>query len=182
MRFLSTLVATRRLVACAVLLALAACDRTTTQNAVPRAASAVPTASAVAPSPVQNAVHVPPVVSAPSAIASAPLIVPAAQIYQPSGLAPGERRPLLIFLHGLGASGKTAFEVLHLEAFGARERVFVVAPDGSVDRQKRQFWNAGSACCNFDRREIDDVARLSQLIDTWRAGPDVDSSRIYVMG
>ncbi|HYQ04579.1 MAG TPA: PHB depolymerase family esterase [Polyangiaceae bacterium] len=187
MRFLSTLLATGWLADCAVLLALGACDRRTTPNAAPRAASAVPTASAVAPSPVQSAVHVPPVVSAPAAsaplaTASAPLIIPAAQIYQPNGLAPGERRPLLIFLHGLGASGKTAFDVLHLAAFGARERVFVVAPDGSVDRQKRQFWNAGAACCNFDHREIDDVARLSQLIDTWRARPDVDPSRIYLMG
>ncbi len=103
------------------------------------------------------------------------------RIYRPNGLQAGERRPLLIFLHGLGASGKVAFEGLHLAAFGARERVFVLAPDGSVDRQKRQFWNAG-ACCNFDGQEIDDVARLAQLIDSWRARPDVDSSRIYVMG
>jgi polyhydroxybutyrate depolymerase len=111
-----------------------------------------------------------------------PLNVPAEQIHRPSGLLPGERRPLLIFLHGLGASGKAAFDVLHLAAFAERERVFVLAPDGSVDRQKRQFWNAGPACCNFDRRPIDDVARLARLIDTWRARPDVDSSRIYVMG
>jgi len=88
----------------------------------------------------------------------------------------------LIFLHGLGASGKTAFEVLHLGAFGARERVFVVAPDDSGDRQKRQLWNAGAACCNFDHREVDGVARLGQLIEAWRARPDVDPSRIYVMG
>jgi polyhydroxybutyrate depolymerase len=117
-----------------------------------------------------------------SSATNAPLIVPAAQVYQPSGLAKGERRPLLIFLHGLGASGKTAFDVLRLSAFGARERVFVVAPDGAVDRQKRQFWNAGEACCNFDRQAIDDVARLGQLIDAWRARPDVDPTRIYVMG
>jgi polyhydroxybutyrate depolymerase len=109
-------------------------------------------------------------------------VIPAAQIYQPSGLAPGERRPLLIYLHGLGSSGKAAFDALHLAAFGARERVFVLAPDGSLDRQRRQFWNAGAACCNFDHRPIDDVARLGQLIDTWRARPDVDSGRIYVMG
>jgi polyhydroxybutyrate depolymerase len=85
-------------------------------------------------------------------------------------------------LHGLGASGKSAFDQLNLPAFGAQERVFVVAPDGSLDRQKRQFWNAGKACCNFDHQQIDDVARLTQLIDTWRARPDVDPSRIYVVG
>ncbi len=113
---------------------------------------------------------------------AAQLVIPASQIYQPTGLQPGERRPLLIFLHGLGASGKVAFEVLHLAALGARERVFVVAPDGNLDRQKRRFWNAGAACCNFDHQPIDDVARLAQLIDSWRARPDIDSTRIYLMG
>jgi polyhydroxybutyrate depolymerase len=110
------------------------------------------------------------------------LPVPAAQIFEPPGLAAGERRPVLIFLHGLGASGKVAFDWLHLAAFGARERVFVVAPDGTMDHQKRQFWNAGPACCNFDRKNIDDVARLSALLDSWRGRPDVDPSRVYVMG
>ncbi|HEX2674345.1 MAG TPA: PHB depolymerase family esterase, partial [Polyangiaceae bacterium] len=184
---------------CTLLLALGACDRSTTPNAAPRA---VATASAGAP--LRGSPNAPqastqaagasstspgdvPAASGNSAksaasAASDPLILPAAQIYQPSGLAKGERRPLLIFLHGLGASGKTAFDVLRLAAFGARERVFVIAPDGAVDGQKRQFWNAGSACCNFDHRDIDDVARLGQLIDAWRARPDVDSNRIYVTG
>ncbi|MEO6599002.1 MAG: PHB depolymerase family esterase [Polyangiaceae bacterium] len=113
---------------------------------------------------------------------AAELHVPATQIFAPPDLAAGERRPLLVFLHGLGASGKTAFDGLQLAAFGARERVFVVAPDGSTDHQKRQFWNAGPACCNFDHAEIDDVARLSALLDSWRSRPDVDPARIYVMG
>jgi polyhydroxybutyrate depolymerase len=110
------------------------------------------------------------------------LRVPAQQIYEVSDLAPGERRPLLIFLHGLGASGRVAFDERQLAAFGAHERVFVVAPDGSLDSQGRQFWNAGPACCNFDHRTIDDVARINGLIDVWRARPDIDPERVYVMG
>jgi polyhydroxybutyrate depolymerase len=110
------------------------------------------------------------------------LRVPAQQIYEVNTLAPGERRPLLIFLHGLGASGKVAFEGLQLAEFGARERVFVVAPDGSLDSQGRRFWNAGPACCNFDRENIDDVARLSRLIEVWRGRPDINAAQIYVLG
>jgi polyhydroxybutyrate depolymerase len=176
-------------------LALAACDRGTSPSAVDRvaASAARPTASAknIAPASLESAPTRPgaPGVAAPSVAPTLPttpttaeLGIPAAQIYQPRGLEPGQRRPLLIFLHGLGASGKIAFDMLNLAAFGARERVFVLAPDGKLDRERRQFWNAGSACCNFDRKDVDDVARLGRLIDTWRARPDVDSSRIYVMG
>lgn len=153
----------------AFLLALAACDRTTPSAGTQAASATVPTSPNATPARAGNPVTTP------------PLAVPPSQTYQPEGLQPGERRPLLIFLHGLGASGKLAFDGLQLAAFGARERVFVVAPDGNVDRQKRQFWNAG-ACCNFDHQPIDDVARLGQLIDGWRARPDVDPSRVYVMG
>jgi len=170
----------RPLAAATLLLSLlAACDRATSPSsgmgAVARASSA----------PARNAPLAPAKASS-TALAVQPsptqLAIPAAQIYQPSGLAPGERRPLLIFLHGLGASGKVAFDVLQLKAFGEKERVFVVAPDGNVDHQKRQFWNAGAACCNFDRQDVDDVARLGQLIDIWRARPDIDPTRVYVMG
>ena len=170
----------RSLLLLQALLVLAACDRRPSPNAATRASAGPETARVVAvpPSPRTSAT------AARSATAptTAELSIPAAQIYQPSGLGPGERRPLLIFLHGLGASGKLAFDGLHLAAFGAQERVFVLAPDGSVDSQRRQFWNAGAACCNFDRQVVDDVARLGRLIDTWRARPDVDSKRIYVMG
>jgi polyhydroxybutyrate depolymerase len=110
------------------------------------------------------------------------LQVPAAQTHEVASLAPGERRPLLIFLHGLGASGKALFDGLRLAEFGARERVFVLAPDGSQDHSGRRFWNAGAACCNLDRSDIDDVARIAALIDTWRARPDVDRARVYVVG
>ena len=118
----------------------------------------------------------------PSARSAPPLVVPAAQIHEVRDLAPGERRPLLIVLHGLGSSGQNLFDALHLAEFGARERVFVIAPDGTPDRLGRRFWNAGSACCNFEQRPIDDVARLGALIDSWRARPDVDPKRVFVMG
>lgn len=108
--------------------------------------------------------------------------VPEAQVAEVTALEPGERRPVLFFLHGLGSSGRVAFESLHLAQLAARERVFVIAPDGSLDSQGRRFWNAGPACCNFDQRPVDDVARLGALIANWRARPTVDSARVYVAG
>jgi polyhydroxybutyrate depolymerase len=105
----------------------------------------------------------------------------AAAVFEPPGIAAGERLPVVFFLHGLGGSGQQSFDRLELESFGRRRRVFVVAPDGTPDRKGRRFWNA-VACCDLDRAGIDDVARLTSLIDGWRRRPEVDARRVYLIG
>ena len=107
---------------------------------------------------------------------------PPAEAFEPSPLAPGERRPLVIFLHGLGGSGAQLFHFAQLAELGRAHRLFVVAPDGTRDHAGRRFWNAGAACCDFDRLAVGDVARLEALIDWWRAHRAVDASRVYVAG
>ncbi|HXU62947.1 MAG TPA: PHB depolymerase family esterase [Polyangia bacterium] len=97
-------------------------------------------------------------------------------------LAPGERRPLLVFLHGLGGSGSEALADPNLRAMAERGRMVLVAPDGTYDRAGRRFWNAGPACCNLDRKPVDDVARIQALISSWLSRPEIDRSRAYVVG
>ena len=95
---------------------------------------------------------------------------------------PGERLPLIVFLHGLGSSAAEMLRALPLERLGEESRVHVIAPDGTIDSKGRRFWNAGAACCDFDRRGPNDVARLGALIDEWAARPEVDAKRIYLIG
>jgi polyhydroxybutyrate depolymerase len=95
---------------------------------------------------------------------------------------PDERRPLLVFLHGLGGSGAEALADSGVRALATRERMVLVAPDGHMDRAGRRFWNAGGACCNFDGRAVDDIARLEKLIDDWRQRPEIDPDRVFVVG
>lgn len=94
----------------------------------------------------------------------------------------GEKRPLLVFLHGLGASGKLSFEVLRLRDLGERFNLFVVAPDGTLSSRGQRFWNAHPACCNFDGAPVDHVAYLSRLIDELTQTQAVDPRKIYVLG
>jgi polyhydroxybutyrate depolymerase len=107
---------------------------------------------------------------------------PPAQVVPVAKLGPGERRPVAILLHGLGGSGAELLADPALRSWAEQARVFLVAPDGTMDRQGRRFWNAGRACCNFDARPVDDLARLETLIDHWRQRPDVDPTRVYVVG
>jgi len=107
---------------------------------------------------------------------------PPATWFAPDDRSAGERLPLLIVLHGYGDSGQGMADGLQLAAFARRHRAVVVAPNGTPDRRGRLFWNAGGGCCDLDRSGIDDVARLTALIDRWRARPDVDPRRVYVVG
>jgi len=96
--------------------------------------------------------------------------------------APGERLPLLLYLHGLGGSGSEALANPELRALAGRRRMVLVAPDGNMDREGRRFWNAGGACCNFDGKAVNDVARLEALIYHWTQRPEIDPARVYVVG
>ena len=107
---------------------------------------------------------------------------PAVHVLPVSDRKPGERRPLLVFLHGLGGSGAEALADPGVRRLAAAARMVLVAPDGSADRAGQRFWNAGGACCNFDGRAVDDLGRLEKLIDDWRQRPEIDPQRVYVVG
>jgi polyhydroxybutyrate depolymerase len=96
--------------------------------------------------------------------------------------APNERLPLLLYLHGLGGSGSEALASPDIRALAQRGRMVLVAPDGNLDREGRRFWNAGGACCNFDGKAVNDVARLEALLFHWTQRPEIDPARVYVVG
>jgi polyhydroxybutyrate depolymerase len=107
---------------------------------------------------------------------------PEVHVLSVANRAPGERRPLLIYLHGLGGSGADALADPGIRGMAQRGRMVLVAPDGTLDREGRRFWNAGGACCNLDGKVVDDLGRLETLIDRWRQLPEIDPARIYVVG
>jgi polyhydroxybutyrate depolymerase len=124
------------------------------------------------------------VLAASSLTFAAPAVAadPEVHVFTAGNAPPGERRPLLIFLHGLGGSGAEALANPTLRALAEEGRMVVVAPDGTLDRQGRRFWNAGPACCNFDGKAVNDVARLEALIAHWLERPEIDPARVYVVG
>jgi len=103
-------------------------------------------------------------------------------VARPAGGAPGERHPLLVYLHGLGGSGAEALGNPEIRALATRGGMYLVAPDGNLDHQGRRFWNAGGACCNLDGKAVNDVARLEALIFRWTEQPDIDPTRVYLVG
>jgi polyhydroxybutyrate depolymerase len=65
----------------------------------------------------------------------------------------------------------------------ASDRGFVfAAPDGTVDSDGNQFWNATDVCCDLDHAGVDDAGYLADLIDEIDAVANIDPKRVYLVG
>jgi polyhydroxybutyrate depolymerase len=92
--------------------------------------------------------------------------------------------PLVIALHGYGDRGESFLDYLGYYELARSEGFLVAAPDGTPDSVGSRFWNAGGACCNFDRVRVDDVAYLGGLIREAgaRLRGRLDPKRVYLIG
>ena len=68
----------------------------------------------------------------------------------PPALEDGATYPLLMILHGYGATGFLQESVFQLRNIADDENIFVIAPEGTIDSGGSQFWNADPACCDFE--------------------------------
>jgi polyhydroxybutyrate depolymerase len=101
----------------------------------------------------------------------------------PAGLDASEPAPLVVLLHGYGASGEVQAAYLRLLPAAEERGMLVVAPDGTENRAGKRFWNATDACCAGPlAADVDDSAYLADVIASVRADHEVDPARIYVMG
>jgi polyhydroxybutyrate depolymerase len=92
--------------------------------------------------------------------------------------------PLIVSLHGYGGSGERHDSRWGISALADRYGFLTISPDGTREARGdgSPYWNASSACCNFEGTDIDDSAYLRRMIDQIRANYNVDASRIYVIG
>ncbi len=95
----------------------------------------------------------------------------------------GQTFPLVMVLHGFGASGFVQQAYFGAGALVTENQAFVLAPDGTVGGDGRQFWNADPACCDFGGTGVDDVAYLGGLLDEILASDwPVDPDRVFLIG
>jgi polyhydroxybutyrate depolymerase len=178
----------RRIVVATLAVALAACGRKGAPASEPvteQPSTAVMTASPPTPAPPPGATSSANANAGAAGTASTPVAdlgLGAAVVHVPSGLASGERAPLVVILHGLGATSAAIEKYSDFGQFAETKRIAWVAPDGPKDGAGRQFWNAGATCCNFDRIAVDHVSALRALIERATATYPVDAKRVFVVG
>lgn len=100
----------------------------------------------------------------------------------PDAWTPLQKWPLVLVLHGYGASGAVQSAFLGTDARATQYGYVTLAPDGTRDPSGSLFWNATPACCDFGHVDVDDVAYLTGLIDEAIAKLAVDPARVYVVG
>jgi len=100
----------------------------------------------------------------------------------PTSYTKGKSAPLIIALHGYTSSGADTEKYLKLGPVADARRILYVAPDGSLDNNGLQFWNATPACCNFSGSKVNDEAYIMSIINSVSKKYNVDQKRIYVVG
>jgi polyhydroxybutyrate depolymerase len=103
------------------------------------------------------------------------------EVFQPSSYDNATPMPLVVLLHGFGASGAIQEAYFQLQPLAEERGFLYVHPDGTINQIGRQFWNATDACCGF-QTTVDDSAYLLALIEQVQADYNVDPQRIYLVG
>ncbi|HEX4493788.1 MAG TPA: alpha/beta hydrolase-fold protein [Acidimicrobiia bacterium] len=117
--------------------------------------------------------------------ASAPLVFGGSRptnLQVPAGFDASKQYPLVVILHGYGATGSLQEAFFGAGALVSSGQAFVIAPDGLVDGSGNQYWNADPACCDFDHANPDDVGFIGGLIDDVSAAWPIDPGAVTLLG
>jgi polyhydroxybutyrate depolymerase len=103
--------------------------------------------------------------------------------HRPRHFGRSEPYPLVIVLHGSGASGQTVRDMSRLDSLAEATPFLVAYPDATRNWLGLQSaWNSGACCGPAVRNEVDDVGFVRALIDHIATGLPVDRKRIYIAG
>ena len=163
----------------AVTLLVTSCKRTPPEPSSHPPSSAESTAGTAT---AANATGATPATAAASPKPTEPVERLDAPLHLPKDAKPGERFPLFLILHGLGASAESIAKGTDWSRFLDEERVAWLMPNGPFDRSGRRFWDAGPSCCNLDRLPVDHVAQFRELITRTLAEHPIDAERVFVGG
>jgi polyhydroxybutyrate depolymerase len=105
-----------------------------------------------------------------------------AQLSVPDGYDPPNEYPLVVILHGYGASGFVQTAYFGANVLPMEGKAFLIAPDGLTDSMGKQFWNADAACCDFDHQNPDDVGYIGGLIEDITKAWHIDPFAVWIVG
>jgi len=103
-------------------------------------------------------------------------------LFVPTGYVAGTPTPLVVLLHGYGATGAIQESYFQLQPVAEAQTFLYATPDGTLDGSLNHYWNATDGCCDVGHLDVDDVGYLRALIDDVATRYTVDPKRIYLVG
>ncbi len=104
----------------------------------------------------------------------------------PSRKARGQKRPLIIFLHGAMGNARGVKRNLNddMRPLIEKRNVMVAYMNGNPIRMlpRRGTWNAGTCCGSSEKENIDDVGFIKRFIRHAVRNHKADPKQIYLMG
>lgn len=100
----------------------------------------------------------------------------------PAGYDPTAPTPLVLLLHGYGASGAVQEAYMQFGAWVDTYGFLFAYPDGLVNPIGERYWNGTDACCDLFGSGVDDVGYLTDLLDAIKAQMNVDPARVHLIG
>lgn len=94
----------------------------------------------------------------------------------------GTPAPLVVLLHGYGATGLNQDTYFGLTATAQAKGFILATPDGKVNKVNAHYWNATDACCDYEHTGVDDVAYVGAIIDDLAERYRVDPRRVFLVG
>ncbi|NJD17730.1 MAG: hypothetical protein FIA95_00370 [Gemmatimonadetes bacterium] len=101
------------------------------------------------------------------------------EVHVPPNVAQGDRRPLVVFLHGEGDTGPAFRRRLKADAVTDARRLITVWPTGL-----QGTWTVGCAvpCTLAEAMLADDIRFVRTLVKRLASALPVDTSRVYIIG
>jgi polyhydroxybutyrate depolymerase len=96
-----------------------------------------------------------------------------------------DKWPLIISMHGYGGSSQIQNYYVRLKSFQNEYGFVFASPNGLKNSEGKTYWNASNFCCDFEEKNIDDVAYIKSIIEeisNSSAIGRIDTSRIYLIG
>ncbi|MDH5581077.1 MAG: alpha/beta hydrolase-fold protein, partial [Bdellovibrionales bacterium] len=104
-------------------------------------------------------------------------------IYLPSDYNELKSYPLILSLHGLGASAYIQNITFNFKEFITQKQFILVVPEGMVGMGGLHYWNATDFCCGSRQRtKVDDVEYLSSVIEKMISNYSVNPKEVHLFG
>lgn len=94
----------------------------------------------------------------------------------------GKAAPVVVLLHGYGASGQAQSSYFDFDAAATKYGFILAKPDGKTNGLGSKYWNASAACCSVPNDPTDDVAYVTSIVDDLKASQTVDAKRVFAVG